>query len=107
MRSLFCSGTAARFVVRRPGYYLLDEAVKRLNTILRFAAAKDPGVMNIQTGNVGPGPAAKVLVLDLHDAPGTAGTSSVFAPPCLNFSSVRNTLSRWRILLIEPGNASS
>jgi len=61
---------AASVVVRRPGQYLLDEAVKKLNAILRFAAAKDPGVMNIQTGNVRPRPAAKVLVLDLHDAPG-------------------------------------
>jgi hypothetical protein len=40
--------------------------------------AKDPGVVNIQTGNVGPGPAARILVLDLHRAAGPAGASGVY-----------------------------
>ena len=63
---------------------LLHQAVKRLNAILLLAATKDPGMVNIQTGNVGPGPTAKVLVLDLHRAAGSAGASGVFAAPCLD-----------------------
>jgi len=40
--------------------------------------------MDIQTGNVGPGPAAKVLVLNLHSATGPTRPSGVFASPRLD-----------------------
>jgi len=69
---------AAHIVVWRSCHDLLDQAVKRLNAVLLFAVAKDPGVVNIQTGNVGPGPAARILVLDLHRAAGPAGASGVY-----------------------------
>ncbi len=68
----------ASIVVRRSGHHLLDQAVKRGDAVLDLAAAKDPGVVDIQPGNVGPGPAAKVLMLDLHAAPRSAGASGVF-----------------------------
>ena len=75
---------AASVVVGRSSHDLLDEAVKRLDAILLFAATKDPGMVDIQTGDVGPGPAPKVLVLDLHRATRAAGASGVFAAPGLN-----------------------
>src|SRR5580704_6594758 len=75
---------AARIVVWRSSHYLLYQAAKRLNAILLLAATKDPGVMYVQTGNVGPGPATKVLVFDLHRSAGSAGASGVFATSCLD-----------------------
>ena len=75
---------ATSIVVRWPGHYLLDQAVKGLDAVLRFAATKDPGMVDIQSRNISPGPAAKVLVLDLHSGPRAAGASGVFALPCLD-----------------------
>ena len=69
---------AAGIVVRRSGHYLLDQAVKGCDAVLALAATKDPGMVDIQAGDVGPGPAAKVLMLDLHAAPRSAGASGVF-----------------------------
>jgi hypothetical protein len=74
----------ASIIVRRSSHYLLDEAVKGLDAVLGLAAAKNPGMVDIQTGDVGPGPAPKVLVLYLHRATRAAGTSRVFATPGLN-----------------------
>ena len=75
---------AASIIVRRSSHYLLNEPVKRLNAIFLLAAPKDPGIVNIQTRDVGPGPAPKVLVLDLHRFPRAASASGMFAPPGLN-----------------------
>jgi hypothetical protein len=75
---------AASIVVRRSRHDLLHETVKGVDAVLGFAAAKDPGMVNIQTRDVGPGPAPKVLMLYLHRAPWAAGTGGVFAPPHLN-----------------------
>src|SRR5712692_1938276 len=56
-----------RVVIRRRGHHLLDESVERVDPGRGLAAAKEPGVMHIQGGQVGPGSGALVLVLDLHD----------------------------------------
>src|ERR1017187_162934 len=68
---------AASIIVRRSSHYLLDETVKGFDAVLGFAAAKDPGIVNIQTGDVGPGSAPNVLVLYLHRATRAAGASRV------------------------------
>lgn len=75
---------AASVIVGRASHDLLDEAVKGPDTILLFAAPKDPGVVDIQTGDVGPGPAPKILVLYLHRATRAAGAGRMFASPGLN-----------------------
>ena len=75
---------AASIIVRWSSHYLLDEAVKGLDAVLGLAAAKDPGIVDIETGDVGPGPAPKVLVLHLHRATRAASTRRVFAPTGLN-----------------------
>jgi hypothetical protein len=75
---------ATRIVVWRSSHYLLYQSVKRLNAILLLAAAKDPGMVNIQRGDVGSGAASRVLVLDLHRPTRSAGASGVFAAPCLH-----------------------
>ena len=75
---------AASVVLGRASHYPLDEAVKGFDAVVGFAAPKDPGVVDIQTGDVGPGPAPKVLVLDLHRATRATGVSGMFAPPGLN-----------------------
>src|SRR5580704_7465470 len=75
---------AARIVVWRSSHYLLYQSVKSLNAILLLAAAKDPRMVNIQTGDVGPGTISKVLVFDLHRPTRSAGASGVFAAPCLD-----------------------
>src|SRR5207249_7313264 len=75
---------AASIHVRRSSHDLLDEAVKGLDAVLGLAAAKDPGIVDIQTGDVGQGAAPKVLVLNLHSATRPAGASGVFASSGLN-----------------------
>lgn len=75
---------AASVIVGRARHDLLDEAVKRPNTILLFAAPTDPGMVDIQTGDLGPGPAPKILVLYLHRATRAAGAGRMFASPGLN-----------------------
>jgi len=74
----------ASIIVGRASHYLLDEAVKGCDAVLELAAPKDPGVVDIQTGDVGPGSAPKILVLYLHRATRAAGASGMFASPGLN-----------------------
>src|SRR4029077_13414686 len=54
----------AGIIVGRPRHHLLAEPVKWRDAILLFTAAKDPGVVNVESGEVRPGAAAEVLVLD-------------------------------------------
>jgi len=54
----------AGILVGRSGHDLLDEAIKRIDAILGFAATEDSGVMDVQPRNIGPGAAAGVFVLD-------------------------------------------
>jgi len=75
---------AASIMVRWSSHDLLDEAVKGLDAVLGLAAAKDPGIVDIQSGDVGQGAAPKVLVLYLHRATRAASASGMFAPPGLN-----------------------
>src|SRR5215470_7677364 len=56
----------AGIMVGRSGHDLLDEAIKRIDAILGFAAPEDSGMMDIQTRYIGPGAAAGVFVLDPH-----------------------------------------
>jgi len=70
---------AASIVVGRSCHDLLHKAVKRFDAVLDLATTKDPGVVDIQPGNIGPGSAAKVLMLDLHAATRSARASGVFA----------------------------
>jgi hypothetical protein len=41
-----------------------DQAIYRCNAVLELAAAEDLGAMDIPSSQVGPGTAAKILVLD-------------------------------------------
>jgi hypothetical protein len=75
---------AASIIVRRSSHYLLHEAVKGFDAVLGFAATKDSDVVDIQAGDVGPSPATKVFVLNLHRATRAAGARRVFAPPGLH-----------------------
>src|SRR5215831_657629 len=75
---------AARIIVRRTRHDLLDQTVKGFDAVVGFAAAKDPGMVDVQTGDVGPGSAAKVFVLHLHGTTRPACASGVFAAAGLN-----------------------
>src|SRR5438552_3560289 len=57
---------ATGVVIRRSGHHLLDEPVKGCDAILGFTTAKDSGAVEVQRGNIGPGTATEVLMLDLH-----------------------------------------
>jgi len=74
----------AGIIVGRSGHDLLDEAIKRIDAILGFAATEDSRVMNVQTRNIGPGPAAGVFVLDLHGSIRPALVGCMFAAASLN-----------------------
>jgi len=59
---------ASGVIVGRSGHDLLDEVKERNDAGGGLATAKDPSVMNIESGEVGPSAAAVVLVLDAHGA---------------------------------------
>ena len=75
---------AASIMVRRSSHDLLNEAVKGFDAVLGFAAAKDPRTVDIETGDVSPGPASKVFVFHLHRATRASCASGMFAPPGLD-----------------------
>lgn len=54
----------AGLVIGGPGHDLLDQTVKWGDAAAGFAAAKDPSLMDIQSGQVGPGATALVFVFD-------------------------------------------
>lgn len=58
----------ACLIVGRPSHDLFDQPVKGSDACGRLAAAEDAGVMDVQSGDVSPGSAAVVLVLDEHGA---------------------------------------
>jgi hypothetical protein len=69
----------AGILVGRSGRDLLDEAIQRIDAILGFAATEDSRVMNVQTRNIGPGPAAAVFVLHPHGSIRPALVGCMFA----------------------------
>jgi|SRR5215469_1781518 len=75
---------AASVIVRWSSLDLLHEAVKGFDAVVGLTAPKDPGMVGIETGDVGPGPAPEVFVLHLHRATRTACARGMFAPPRLD-----------------------
>jgi len=75
---------ATGVVVWRPGHHLFDEPVKGSDTILGFAAAEDAGTVDVQGGDIGPGAAAGVLVLDVHRSTRPAVLGGMLAAAGLN-----------------------
>jgi len=75
---------ATGVVIRRPCHHLLDESVKGCDTILRFAAPKDSGPVDVQCRDVGPGATTEVFMLDMHGSARTATLRGVFAAARLN-----------------------
>jgi hypothetical protein len=74
----------AGIIVGRSSHDLLDEAIKRIDAILGFAATEDSGVMDIQTRKIGPGAAAGVFVLDPHGSTRPTLGGCMFAATSLN-----------------------
>lgn len=74
----------AGIIVGRSGHDLLDEAIKRIDAILGFAATEDSRVMDVQTRNIGPGPTAGVFVLDPHGSLRPAPVGCMFAAASLD-----------------------
>ena len=70
---------ATGVVIRRSGHHLLDEPVKGCDAILGFTTAKDSGAVEVQRGNIGPGTATEVLMLDLHGSARPATLRGVLA----------------------------
>src|ERR1051325_4420188 len=75
---------ATGVVIRRSCHHLLDESVKGRDAILCFAATENPGPVDVQRGDVGPGAATEVLMLDMHGSARTATLRGVFAATSLN-----------------------
>src|SRR5437879_4442907 len=74
----------ASLVVGWPCHYLFDQAVKGIDAIFGLAAAKNPGMMDVESGKVGPCSTAKILMLDAHASTRPASVSGVFAAARLN-----------------------
>ena len=75
---------AAGVIIRRSGHDLFDEPIKRCNAIWGFTAAEDSGVVYIECSDIGPGAAAKVLMLDPQGSVRPAGLGGMLAPAGLN-----------------------
>ena len=75
---------AAGFVIGRPRHDLLNEIAKRRDSIVLFTATKDSGLMYVQCRDIGPCPAAVVLVLDMHGLAWPAGVREMLAAAGLN-----------------------
>ena len=74
----------ASLVVGWPCHYLFDQPVKGIDAIFGLAAAKNPGMMDVESGKVGPCSTAKILMLDAHASTRPASVSGVFAAARLN-----------------------
>lgn len=70
---------AARFVIGGAGHDLLDQTVKRGDAAAGFAAAKNPSLMDIQSGQVGPGATTLVFVFDPRHRARPRGQSGMLA----------------------------
>ena len=68
-------------VVGRASHDLLNKTVKGCDAGGSFAAAKDTGMMNVESGHVGPGSATTVLMFDAHRAFRRDGQRGMLAPP--------------------------
>lgn len=75
---------AAGVVVGRASHDLFHQTIKGRDAGSCFAAAKDAGVMNIESGDVRPGAAAIILVFDEHGTIGRGWKRGMLAPPGLN-----------------------
>ena len=75
---------AAGLVVGGPGHDLLDQTVKRSDTVMGLAAAEDTGLMDIQSSQVGPGATAVVFVLDPCSQAGPRAQRRMLAAAGLN-----------------------
>jgi hypothetical protein len=75
---------ATSVLIRRSRHHLLDEPVKGCDAILCFAATENPGPVDVQRGDIGPGAATEVLMLDMHGSARTATLRDVFAATSLN-----------------------
>jgi hypothetical protein len=75
---------ATGVVIRRSGHHLFDEPVKGGDAILGFTAAKDAGTVDVQGGDISPGAAAGVLVLDVHGSTRPAVLGGMLAAAGLN-----------------------
>jgi hypothetical protein len=75
---------SSRFAVRRASHDLVDQRIKRDDTVFRFATAEDARAMDIKSGQVNPGATAPVLVLNAHWRTGSAGLRGMLARPGLD-----------------------
>jgi hypothetical protein len=75
---------ATGVVLRWPRHHLFDEPVKRGDAILGFTAAKDTRMVDVQSGDISPGAAAGVLVLDVHRSTRSAVLGGMPAAAGLN-----------------------
>src|ERR1700746_3907963 len=83
LQALYCSGSTMGgtvvddpeyttcVVVRGARHHLLNQTVKRRDSIFDLATTKDSGVVHIQCGDVCPGSAAKIFMLDSHCGAGS------------------------------------
>jgi hypothetical protein len=63
---------------------LFDQTVKGRDAIGGFATSKNSGVVNIQSGDIGPGAATEVLMFDAHWRAWPATLGGVLAAACLD-----------------------
>src|SRR5271166_5902046 len=71
-------------VVGRASHDLLNQTTKGCDASGCFAAAEDTGTMNVESGDVGPGPAATVFMFNTHRAFGCNSQRGMLAPPGLD-----------------------
>ncbi len=63
---------------------MLDEPVERSDAGAAFTTAEDLGMVDIESGQIGPGATSLVFVLDFHDRAGLRRESGMFSASCLD-----------------------
>jgi hypothetical protein len=71
-------------VVGRASHDLLNKTIEWCDAGGCFATAKDTGMMNVESSDVGPGSAPLVLMFDTHRTLGGSGQRRMFAATGLN-----------------------
>jgi hypothetical protein len=75
---------AAGLAVGRLAHHPVDQAIKSHDAALRLAVAENLGLMDIQGGQIGQGPAPLGLMLDFHRLARCGSLGGMNASPSLN-----------------------
>ena len=75
---------AAGIIIGRPSHDLLNQSVKRGDSIARFTTAEHCGAVNVERSQIGPSAAPLIFVFNFHGRPGLRGQGRMKTTSGLN-----------------------